>query len=353
MTRLLTPRLTLRHARADDLEALHRVLSDPRATAYWSTPPHESLDQTRAWMADMLEPGPGREDFVVELNGKVIGKAGFWRLPEVGYILHPDAWGRGLGLEAVGATIAHVFKTHDLDVLTADVDPRNLASLRLLERLGFQQTGSAERTFRIGDAWVDSLYFSLSRETWASRLCSRRATLDDVPRLQPLVHHAYRGERARAGWTHEADLLEAQRIDEDQLAESIGDPAQTILLAEEAGVLVGCVQVTDKGDGLSYLGMLTVDARRQAQGLGRRLLAEAEGLAQARFGATRMEMTVIVQRGELIEWYGRRGYGPTGERRPFPYSDVRFGLPRRGDLEFVVLEKRLGDDAGKSPQGRP
>ena len=52
-------------------------------------------------------------------------------------------------------------------------------------------------------------------------------------------------------------------------------------------------------------------------------------------------MTVIVQRPELIAWYERRGYALTGERRPFPYDDERFGDPRRTDLEFAVLEKRL------------
>jgi ribosomal protein S18 acetylase RimI-like enzyme len=169
----------------------------------------------------------------------------------------------------------------------------------------------------------------------------REATAADVPLIQPLVHNAYRGDRARLGWTHEADLLEAQRIDEDQLAASIDDPAQVIVLAEQAGVLIGCVLVADKGGSLAYLGMLTVDATVQARGLGRRLIDQAEAIARDRFGATRMEMTVIVQRTELIEWYERRGYHQTGDRRPFPASDPRFGVPLRSDLEFVVMERSL------------
>lgn len=341
MTRLLTPRLILRHARADDLEALHRVLADPRATAYWSTPPHRSLEETRAWMADMLDPGPGREDFVVELNGEVIGKAGFWRLPEVGYILHPGAWGRGLGLEAVGATIAHVFRTHDLDGLTADVDPRNAASLRLLERLGFQQTGSAERTFRIGDAWVDSLYFSLSREAWAAQLCIRRATVDDVAALLPLIEGAYRGEGSRRGWTTEADLLGGQRTDAAMLAEIIADPKQAILLAEEDGAPVGSVLIADRGEGTGYLGMLSVDPMRQSGGIGKALVRAAEAAVVERFGARRMEMQVFWQRDSLIAWYDRMGYRRTGETRPFDDGNPRLGLPLRDDLWFEVLARDL------------
>lgn len=169
----------------------------------------------------------------------------------------------------------------------------------------------------------------------------RPATAADVPLIQPLVHHAYRGGRARVGWTHEADLLDAARIDEEALAESVGDAGQVILLAERDGVLIGCVHLTDKGDGLAYLGMLTVDATLQGGGLGSRLIDRAEAAARERFGTRRMEMTVIVQRVELIAWYQRRGYRLTGETRPFPTTDPRFGVPRRSDLAFVVMERPL------------
>jgi RimJ/RimL family protein N-acetyltransferase len=158
-----TPRLILRTARPDDLEGLHAVLSDPRATVWWSTPSHETLDQTREWLDAMIAAGPDHPDFVVEWDGRVIGKAGFWKLPDVGYILHPDVWGQGLAGEAVGAVIDHVFSTRAGDTLTADVDPENAASIRLLQRLGFVRTGFGERTWNVGGVWKDSLYFALSR----------------------------------------------------------------------------------------------------------------------------------------------------------------------------------------------
>lgn len=164
-----TARLTLRSARPDDLEAMHAVLSDPRATLWWSTPLHETLEQTAAWLDGMIANGPDHPDFVIELDGRVIGKAGFWRLPEVGYILHPDVWGQGLAAEAVGAAIDHVFLTRDIETLTADVDPENAASIRLLERLGFVRTGFAERTWNIGGVWKDSLFFALSRADRAAK----------------------------------------------------------------------------------------------------------------------------------------------------------------------------------------
>jgi RimJ/RimL family protein N-acetyltransferase len=167
---ILTPRLRLRPARLDDLGAMHAVLSDPRATRWWSTPAHDNLDQTAAWLGGMIANGPDHPDFVIERDGVVIGKAGFWRLPDVGYILHPDHWGQGLAGEAVAAAIGHVFATRGVNDLTADVDPDNAASIRLLERLGFAKTGFAERTWEVGGEWKNSLYYGLSRADWNARL---------------------------------------------------------------------------------------------------------------------------------------------------------------------------------------
>lgn len=168
----------------------------------------------------------------------------------------------------------------------------------------------------------------------------RTAARPDAPRVAALVNSAYRGDSSRAGWTTEADLLGGQRIDEDAIAAAIGRPACAILLHEEGGLLLGCVQLERTQDEC-YLGMLTVAPDRQAQGLGWAMLAAAEHWAATTWRSRAVHMTVIVQRSELIAWYERRGYARTGERRPFPYGDARFGLPRRDDLEFDVLRKSL------------
>ena len=168
-----------------------------------------------------------------------------------------------------------------------------------------------------------------------SEIAFRAATPDDVAALHPLIERAYRGETAKAGWTHEADLLFDTRTSAQELSALIVDPDRVILLAHQDGALIGCVQVARVGDDRTYLGMLTVEPSLQASGLGRRLLAAAEAEAVSRFGARRMEMTVIHRRTELIAWYERRGYAATGETRPFPVD------PPRPELDFVVLEKGL------------
>jgi ribosomal protein S18 acetylase RimI-like enzyme len=169
---------------------------------------------------------------------------------------------------------------------------------------------------------------------------TRPATTADAPALVALVNSAYRGESSRAGWTTEADLLAGQRIDVVQLTEMIATPGNVILLHGRDHVPVACVHLERTGEDC-YLGMLTVRPMEQGSGLGRQLLEAAERWAIEHWSSRSMHMTVIVQRIELIAWYERHGYSRTGERKPFPYGNERFGLPRRADLAFEVLCKPL------------
>jgi RimJ/RimL family protein N-acetyltransferase len=163
MTRIRTARLLLRPARPGDAGALHGAFSDAAAMAYVGTP-HDELAQTAAFVARMIATPPDAgEEFVVVLDGRVIGKAGFWRWPEVGFLLRREVWGRGLGTEAVAALVAHGFGARGLQRIEADVDPRNERSIRLLERLGFRETGRAANTIEIGGVWCDSIYLELRR----------------------------------------------------------------------------------------------------------------------------------------------------------------------------------------------
>jgi RimJ/RimL family protein N-acetyltransferase len=141
---------------------MHTILSDPEAMRYWSTLPHERLEQTEAWIADMMaDDATLRDDFLIELDGKVVGKMGAYRLPEFGYLLSPRVWGHGYASEALAAYIAHRRRSGGCE-LTADTDPRNLASIRLLQRHGFVETGRAARTWLIGGQWFDSIYWRLA-----------------------------------------------------------------------------------------------------------------------------------------------------------------------------------------------
>ena len=166
----------------------------------------------------------------------------------------------------------------------------------------------------------------------------RAATLADVDAIVALVESAYRGESGLRGWTTESHLLDGQRTDAADVRALIERPGSRILLAERGGRLQASCHVERQGDA-GYFGMFAVDPAGQGGGLGKQVLAEAERVAREEWHCRGMRMTVIVQREELIAWYGRRGYRRTGEYQPFPYGDERFGIPRRDDLRFEVLRK--------------
>lgn len=169
------------------------------------------------------------------------------------------------------------------------------------------------------------------------------ATSSDLPAIAALVNSAYRGDSSRAGWTTEADYLDGQRTDPETLAQDLAAQPDAVLMTlrdEAGGTLLGCVWLEPAGLEVWYLGMLTVRPDLQARRLGREMLDAAEAYVASR-GAKRMRMTVVSIRDTLIAWYERRGYAATGETRPFPYEDLRFGEPKRDDLAFIVMEKGL------------
>jgi ribosomal protein S18 acetylase RimI-like enzyme len=171
-------------------------------------------------------------------------------------------------------------------------------------------------------------------------LSFRAATADDAPAIAVLVESAYRGDASRAGWTTEADLLDGQRTDVDGVRTAIAAADGRIVLAHRDGRLVGCANLQREA-GSAYFGMFAVVPGLQGGGIGDALLRECERIARDEWQLPRVHMSVIWLRVELIDWYRRRGYRETGERRPFPYGDPRFGQPRRDDLWFLVLARDL------------
>ena len=162
MVTIRTNRLLLRRATMDDLTAIHAILSDPQGMRYWSSLPHATLDQSVDWLRSMVEADPANsDDFVVERDGAVIGKLGCWALPEIGFNFVRATWGQGYASEAMAAFIDRRRALGSPEALTADVDPRNAASLRLLARHGFVETGRASGTWQVGDELCDSIYLAL------------------------------------------------------------------------------------------------------------------------------------------------------------------------------------------------
>ncbi len=165
-----------------------------------------------------------------------------------------------------------------------------------------------------------------------------KASLEDISSLNTLINSAYRGETSKKGWTTEANLLEGNRTNEEELKEILLDPKNTVLKYTNQGLIIGSVLLVEKEQQL-YLGMLTVSPELQNSGLGKKLLQASEEHALV-LGLNRIVMTVISVRNELISWYERQGYVDTGVREAFP-SIHSEGIIGNQVLEFVVLEKRI------------
>lgn len=167
-----------------------------------------------------------------------------------------------------------------------------------------------------------------------------QASLNDVKELNNLVNSAYRGEESKKGWTTEAEILDGIRIDEKALELLLAKPEVTILkLTDQSGKIVGTVCLEVKSHDL-YLGMFAVSPLAQGNGMGKSLLIAAEHHAIEN-NCARIIISVISSRVELINWYSRHGYVPTGDSIAFEEIEGRFGDPKVSAIRLIEMEKVL------------
>jgi len=176
---LRTERLVLRPLRPDDAAALYGIYADPRVMRYWSGTPwtdatkaHEMIAKDASAMRDgeYARLGLARID-----DDTLIGACTLFALnaqcrrAEVGYALAHAVWGRGYMHEALGALLAYGFGELALNRVEADIDPRNVASAKTLERLGFRQEGYLRERWIVADEVSDSSLYGLLRREWMAR----------------------------------------------------------------------------------------------------------------------------------------------------------------------------------------
>ena len=160
---LQTARLTLRPMEINDAKALHEFFSDPVAMEYWSQP-HKSFQETKDWVRGTVDADPKQTlEYALLLDDEVIGKAGLWKSPELGYFLIREHWGHGYMHEARRALVPHLHQEM-AEVITAEVTPGNHRSLTLLADLGFQQTRHGIKDYWDGQKWCDTLYLERAHE---------------------------------------------------------------------------------------------------------------------------------------------------------------------------------------------
>lgn len=165
----------------------------------------------------------------------------------------------------------------------------------------------------------------------------RKAVVADAQTIAQLVNSAYRGESSRAGWTTEADLLDGLRTSADEVKRLIESENTIIFLCLNGEDLVGTICLELVHD-VVHIGMFVVNPVLQGEGVGKRLLAAAENLAQQIWAFQKFQMHVITLRYELIAFYERRGYQRTGILSDFPVNPAVW-QPKLADLKLEILEK--------------
>jgi GNAT superfamily N-acetyltransferase len=166
------------------------------------------------------------------------------------------------------------------------------------------------------------------------------ASEQDAKELNVLINAAYRGEESKKGWTTEAEILGGIRIDEMTLKAMLAQGEGTIIkYTSSGGEILGTVYLEIKAPAL-YLGMFAVSPLSQSNGIGKTLLSFAEDFALVH-GCDRITLTVISLREELIDWYKRHGYVPTGHSIAFEDIEGRFGDPKVDAIDLIEMQKML------------
>jgi RimJ/RimL family protein N-acetyltransferase len=173
---LSTERLTLRFLSEEDLPAAYDIFSHPEVMRYWSCPPWTDRSQAQQWLVNIQEGYRTRSAFQLGIERRtdqiLMGTCTLFqfhevsRRAEIGYALGRPYWGSGYMHEALGALLHYAFQTLDLNRIEADIDPRNRASARTLEWLGFQKEGHLRERWIVNDEISDTDLYGLLRRDW-------------------------------------------------------------------------------------------------------------------------------------------------------------------------------------------
>jgi RimJ/RimL family protein N-acetyltransferase len=177
-------RLVLRPFEERDIETFARYRSDPEVARYqgWEAP--YGLDQAAAFVADMLMRRPGEIGLWCQMalenkgSGEMLGDCAFQileddpRQAEIGLTVARAYQGKGYGTEAAACLLGYLFDDLDLHRVRANIDPRNGASARVLERVGMRHEGTFVESLWFKGYWADEDWYAILQNEWKARMHS-------------------------------------------------------------------------------------------------------------------------------------------------------------------------------------
>ena len=173
---LRTTRLLLRAFADTDADAIYALQSNARVLRYWDSPPWKDRSRAQAFIAacrQMEEDGSGARFAIETLQDQsFIGWCSMFRWNPtyrslgIGYCLDESAWGKGYATEAVRAMLDWAYGALDLNRVEAELDTRNIASARVLEKLGFMREGLRREDCIVDGEVSDSWIYGLLKREW-------------------------------------------------------------------------------------------------------------------------------------------------------------------------------------------
>lgn len=320
-----TSRLVLRSFVPDDAEAFAAYRSEPEVARLqsWDSPyPLESAEQLIASQATLDGPTAGGWiQIAVTLDGRLAGDVAVGLdadglVATLGYTLATAHQGRGVATEAVGAVVDRLFDDLGVHRIEASLDPANVASARLIERLGFEFEGTSVSAVRTGDSWADDTRYALTADAWAAwaarpqdppgEVCFVVITAENARDVLRLATHPSQRRFVATVAESFADALIPEEVDGAPVV-----PWYRAVAADDA--LVGFVMLAERtvAHPEAYLWRLLIDRHHQRRGIGDRVIE----LLTDRLRADGHETLLVSwERGSggPEPFYLARGFEPTG-----------------------------------------
>lgn len=169
-----TERLLIRRLEKKDAKEFFDYRAMPEIYRYQSWKPTH-INEAEEFIDLNIGVVPNTPDAWLQLaiclkDGRLIGDMGIHFLDddqiEIGYTLSPDAQGNGYASEAVSAVVSYIFSELKKHRVTASVDPDNVHSIKLLERIGFRKEAHFIKSYRMDDRWCDDCIYAMLEEDW-------------------------------------------------------------------------------------------------------------------------------------------------------------------------------------------
>lgn len=324
--RIDTERLTIRMLARSDVTEFTRYRNIEAIARYQDWPLPYTRDLAHQ-LVDELEPlnGPtsgGWVQLALDDGAGIIGDLAVWldddvTLATIGYTVAPDHQGKGYAVEAAGAIVDWLFRRKRVHRIAATIDPRNLASARVLEHCGFEYVGTARSAAFVRNEWADDTRYSLLEDDWTAwverptgppRQVSLVEVTDDNVRAVGDIDRAYSQQQLVAPVLASlAHALVPPTVD--------GVPIRPWFRAVEAdGELVGFVMMAEPHPSRPhpYLWRLVIDRRHQGRGIGRAVVLE---IARRRrhAGSTHLRVNFVPDVvGSPARFYEGLGFERTG-----------------------------------------